>query len=400
MSGSYQSSLRVARVYAQAAAEREDNDTVEAIAYYKKALGACAEAIEKCHADGDSRIVEEQADAYRMRIAALSRPPPKKETHSGGGGGRPYKASNEEDTAPKEKFELAEPKTTFADVAGMGDLKKRLERAIIWPLMYPERYEGFVGKKSKGILLYGPPGCGKTYIAKSVAGEATKRTGKKISFIYAKASDILDSWVGNSEKNMRAAFETAAEKAPCILFFDELDGIGGARRGRSVYADRLVNEFLTDFDIVEDKTVLVIGATNTPWDVDSALVRSGRIGRKIVVEPPDKDSRVELYKIHTKGKKLGKTVDFNELADLTDYYASSDIEEICSMAGEIALEEGIQDQNRRIEQGDFVTVIAEHKSSLEQWCCEAERQLRNNDVRTTYPDLIELTGRIRGRKVT
>jgi len=385
---SYQGSLRIARVYAKAAEERENENPEEAKMFYKKALKYCGEAMEKSKSESDANFVREQVAFYKMRLKALTKP---KKSNK-------YKERVGDDKEPKKYFELAEPKTTFDDVAGMEELKRKLERAVIWPLMYPDRFNKLVGKKSKGILLYGPPGCGKTYIAKSLAGEATKRTKKKVSFIYVKASDVLDSWVGHSEKNLRAAFETAAEKNPCILFFDELDALGGARRGRSVYADRLVNEFLTDFDIVEDKLVLVLGATNTPWEIDPALIRSGRIGRKILVEAPDKESRKELYRIHTRGRDLEKDVDFDELASLTENYTASDIAEICDLAGELALEEAIKNPNRKIEQRDFVAAISEVRSSLELWYVEAERHMRKPDIRSMYPGLAELIEKTKYRK--
>ncbi|MFH0830089.1 MAG: AAA family ATPase [Candidatus Aenigmatarchaeota archaeon] len=400
---SYQDAMRVAKVYGKNAEDRENTDPQEAVVMYKKALGYCGDAIGKCTNKEDERLIEDQIDTYRTRIKQLTTPP-KKESYSprgpsgGGGSGGTYRQRNDDDTRPKDTFELTQPRTTFADVAGMDGLKKDMERAIIWPLMYPKRYEELVGKSAKGILLYGPPGCGKTYIAESVAGEATKRAGKKVSYLYVRSSDILNSWVGNSEKNMKVAFETVAKNEPSIFFFDELEGMGGARRGHSVYADRLVSEFLADFRMIADKNVLVIGATNTPWEVDSALIRSGRIGRKILIGPPDYQSRVAIYKIHTKGRKLAPNVDFDELGKLTQDYTSSDIAQVCKVAGEVTLDEAITNPDRCIEQKDFVLAISKNRSSLYQWCAEAKRGLRNSGMMDEYQDLLNMIDETESRR--
>jgi len=296
---------------------------------------------------------------------------------------------------PKQKFDITVPGTTFDDVAGMQDVKEEITEAVIWPLVHADKFKDFVGETGEGILLYGPPGCGKTYILKAAAGEASKQCKARglnynVSFIYIQAKDVLDSWVGNSEKNLSRAFEFAVEKEPSILFFDDLDSIGCSRSGQSTYADRLLTQFLTSFSIIEGKKVLVAGATNTPWKIDAALQRSGRIGTKILVGPPNDEARKEIFKLHTKGRKIAADIDFGELAKYTDCYASSDIKQVCKKSGKNAMVEALKNPERKIEYTDFVRAINETRSSLYTWCDEVEKQVRKKNVTPEYVNMIGL----------
>lgn len=280
---------------------------------------------------------------------------------------------------PKE-FALFEPTITFDGVAGMREAKKEIERAIVWPLTNPNIYKVFVGNASQGILLYGPPGCGKTYLAEAAAGEANKRFGEKIYFLNIRISDIQDSLVGESQKNIRAAFESAAEHAPAILFFDEIDGLGGTRgEGDQKYSRELVNEFLTSFSIIRNKPVLVIGATNFPWLVDPALRRPGRLGKNLLVPPPDLEARLELFRIYSKNKRIAQDINYQKLAAATENYSCVDVREIVMEAGRIALDDYFRQgaNGRKIEQKDLEVALGKIKSSLYIWCETAKKQTAN-----------------------
>lgn len=381
--------MKSARTYIDAARRVEGENPKHASVLYLKAASEYIDAKSHCSDPNMIDIIKDDIEHCKGKAESLknySLSPKRRRIAEGGDGGK-YENTR--------SFLTEVPKETFDDVAGMYDAKIKLEKAIMWPLIYPEKYPKFVGKSSQGILLYGPPGCGKTYIAKAVVGEANKKCNQKISFIYARSSDILDSWVGNSEKNIRAAFQAAAESSPSILFFDELDGMGRTRSGKSVYADRLVNEFLTSFEMLKDKTTLVVGATNFPWRVDPALIRSGRIGRKILVEAPDYEARLELFKIYTKNKEISNNINFDELATYTKNYSASDIEQICEDAGLYALEDGgLKDDGRKIEYTDFLKAIKDNKTSLYNWCDEAAKQLKKREVNKEFSDLIKVIEKV------
>jgi transitional endoplasmic reticulum ATPase len=193
-------------------------------------------------------------------------------------------------------------------------------------------------KPPKGILLYGPPGTGKTMLAKAVANES------KANFISVKGPEVLSKWVGESEKGLRQVFEKARQAAPTIIFFDEIDAIA-ARRGTEVgtkVIEQMVNTFLAELDGLEDLTdVVVIGATNRPDLIDSALLRPGRFDRLISTPIPDKKTRLEIFKIHTKEMPLAKDVKLETLAGLTDHYVGADIQAICREAAILALRKSI-----------------------------------------------------------
>ena len=191
----------------------------------------------------------------------------------------------------------------------------------------------------KGILLYGPPGTGKTLMAKAAANES------EANFISIKGPELLSKWVGESEKGVREVFRKARQAAPCIIFFDELDAIAptrGGDHGDSHVTERVISQFLTEMDGLEILTnVVVIGATNRPDIIDPALLRPGRFDRILYVPPPDRESRLQIIKIHTKKKPLAEDVNFEDLADKTDGYTGADIASLSSAAVMLALREHI-----------------------------------------------------------
>ena len=254
--------------------------------------------------------------------------------------------------------------TTFTDVVGMKDVKQAVYENIILALKKPELLRAYGKKLGYGVLLYGPPGCGKTYIVSAIAGETQSK------FIVSQINEILDMYAGNTEKNMHAVFEQARKSAPCIVFFDELDALGTKREGEQQSTMRLaVNQFLTEMDGVEKNPegIFVIGATNQPWDIDPALKRSGRIGETIYIPPPDYLTRRQAFKYNTRKMPLAG-ISYDRLARATSGYSQADINEICQKAAlKVAAEEDRTGKRRKIRMSDFIAIAKKKDSTLDEW---------------------------------
>src|SRR5581483_3261202 len=214
-------------------------------------------------------------------------------------------AKEMEPSAMREVF-VEVPDVRWADVGGLEGAKQELREAVEWPLKYQELFEYSDATPPKGILLYGPPGTGKTLLAKAAANES------EANFISIKGPELLSKWVGESEKGVREVFRKARQASPCIIFFDEIDAIApsrGADFGDSHVTERVISQLLTELDGLEILTnVIVIAATNRPDIIDVALLRPGRFDRILYVPPPDRDSRIQIIKIHTKKKPLAEDV--------------------------------------------------------------------------------------------
>jgi len=261
-------------------------------------------------------------------------------------------------SAMREVF-IEAPKVKWSDIGGLEKVKQETKEAIEWPLKKPEVFKRMGIKPPKGILLYGPPGCGKTLIAKAVAAES------QANFIYIKGPEILSKWVGESEKAIREVFKRARQVAPCIIFFDELDAIA-SRRGSSIdskVTERVVDQLLTELDGLEELSdVVVLGATNRPELLDPALLRPGRFDRFLLVPPPDEQTRLEIFKVHTKAMPLDKSISLQELAKRTEGYSGADIEAICREAAFFALREDIN--AKTVKQEHFEKALEKVKPSL------------------------------------
>jgi transitional endoplasmic reticulum ATPase len=231
------------------------------------------------------------------------------------------------------------PDVTWNSVGGLEDTKERLRETIQWPLDYPEVFEAMDMQAAKGVLLYGPPGTGKTLMAKAVANEANS------NFISIKGPELLNKYVGESEKGVREVFEKARSNAPTVVFFDEIDSIAGERgqrMGDSGVGERVVSQLLTELDGLESlEDVVVIATTNRPDLIDSALLRPGRLDRHVHVPVPDEDARRAIFDVHTRNKPLADDVDIDELAEETDGYVGADIEAVCREASMAATREFI-----------------------------------------------------------
>jgi len=230
------------------------------------------------------------------------------------------------------------PNVRWEDIGGLKDSKQELAEAVEWPLKYPQLFEHMDAIAPRGIMLYGPPGTGKTMLAKAVANES------EANFISVKGPEFLSKWVGESEKAVRETFRKARQAAPCVIFMDELDSITPAR-GKgfdSSVTERVVSQLLTELDGLEElRGVVVIGATNRPDIVDPALLRPGRFDRLVEIPPPDREARVEIFKIHTRNKPLAEGVDLDKLTESTEGYTGADIASVCNEAVMLAIRDYI-----------------------------------------------------------
>ncbi len=264
---------------------------------------------------------------------------------------------------------IEKPSMNFKDVGGMDAVKKEIDLKIIQPLNHPELYKAYGKKTGGGILLYGPPGCGKTYLAKATAGQVKSR------FISVRLNDILDMWMGNSEKNLNDVFQLARDNNPCVVFFDEIDALGASRSDMKQSGNRhLINQFLQELDGLESENdgLLVIGATNTPWHLDAAFRRPGRFDRIIFVPPPDESARESILRLKLASKPT-EEIDYASLAKSMSDYSGADIEAIIDIAIEAKLEESIkkgipQPMNTK----DLKRATKKHKPTTKEWFTTAK----------------------------
>ncbi|MDT7915763.1 MAG: AAA family ATPase, partial [Candidatus Caldarchaeales archaeon] len=233
------------------------------------------------------------------------------------------------------EVEIETPTVHWDDIGGLHDIKQKLIEAIEWPLKFPDKFERLGIKPPKGILLYGPPGCGKTLLAKAVATEA------EANFVTIKGPEVYSKWVGESEKAIREVFRKARQASPCIIFLDEIETIVPRKDmldDSSGVAHRVAAQLLSEMDGIEElRDVVVLGATNRPDLMDPAVLRPGRFDRLIYVPPPDEAGRYETLKIYTRNMPLSEEVDLRKLAAMTEGYSGADLESLCREAAFAAL---------------------------------------------------------------
>jgi AAA+ superfamily predicted ATPase len=274
---------------------------------------------------------------------------------------------------------------TLADVAGLDEVKKRLEAAFLAPMRNPELRKLYGKSLRGGLLLYGPPGCGKTFIARAVAGELGAR------FITVSFADLIDMFVGRSERNIHELFEVARRNAPCVVFLDEVDAIGQKRSQlRNTPMRSAVNQLLLELDdVASDNTgVFLLAATNHPWDVDSALRRPGRFDRTLLVLPPDAPAREGVFRYHLRDRPVAG-IDLARLSKLTDGYSGADIAHVCETAAERALLDSVQTgEARLIGQADLEASVGEVRPSLGTWFETARNVALFANEGGAYDDLV------------
>ncbi|MFD7030306.1 tetratricopeptide repeat protein [Streptomyces sp. NPDC059917] len=295
--------------------------------------------------------------------------------------------TGEDGDAADSPWEVDAPGTVrLADVGGMQEVKDRLEAAFLAPMRNPELRKLYGKSLRGGLLLYGPPGCGKTFIARAVAGELGA------SFMSISLSDILDMWIGRSEKNVHDIFETARRQAPCVVFLDELDALG-AKRSRTAHSGlrNVVNQLLTELDGVGSgahEGVFVLAATNVPWDVDIALRRPGRLDRTLLVLPPDAAAREAILHYHLRERPI-EAVDLGKLAKATEDFSGADLAHVCESAAETALLDSARTGTvRMIGMKDLLSAAKQIRPSSEPWFASARNVAMFANDGGMYDDLL------------
>jgi SpoVK/Ycf46/Vps4 family AAA+-type ATPase len=301
----------------------------------------------------------------------------------------PVKLSVVQGARSAEVVSIARPavvpdKTRFIHIAGMEDLKKSIRLQIIEPFINPGLFAKFRKKAGGGILLYGPPGCGKTMLARAVANECNA------SFLSVGISEILTAWLGESERNLALMFEKARAQKPCVMFFDELDALAFARsKASSDTSRKIVNEFLSQLDGFENanEQVLILAATNMPWDVDPAMKRPGRFARQVFVPPPDATARARIIDLALENVPHGP-VDVAAIAAATEQFSGADVDALVERAKEYVLTEYLETrQEREISQQDLVRAAAELIPTTQDWLRTARNLVKYAGGDDTYRDL-------------
>jgi transitional endoplasmic reticulum ATPase len=294
------------------------------------------------------------------------------------------RASHQE-TPSEANVEFERPKISFADVGGMDHVKEQVRLKIIHPIQHPEVYKAYGKKIGGGILMYGPPGCGKTHLARATAGEV------KAGFLSIGIHDVLDMWMGNSEKQLHTLFDKARRKAPCVLFFDEVDALGASRTDMRASAGRhLINQFLSELDGVSasNEGVLVLAATNAPWHLDSAFRRPGRFDRVIFVPPPDAAAREATLKLLMVGKPVD-AVDYAHVAKKTEHFSGADLKAVVDVAIEEKLGEAIKrGVPTPLSTKDLVGAIKSVKPSTQEWFATARNYALYANQGGIYDDIV------------
>jgi AAA+ superfamily predicted ATPase len=299
----------------------------------------------------------------------------------------PAPATDDEHDDPRgvPAHDVERPTLRLPDVGGLSDVKERLQVAFLAPMRNPELRRLYGKSLRGGLLLYGPPGCGKTFIARAVAGELGA------SFVSVGISEVLDMWIGASEKNLSELFELARRQSPCVLFFDEVDALGQRRsQTRSSAMRTTVNQFLAELDSVgsDNEGVFVLGATNAPWDVDPALRRPGRFDRTVLVLPPDSPAREQILRYHLRDRPIAG-IDLASLVSRTDGFSGADIAHLCESAAEIALMDAVRSGEARLMgMPDFEAALKAVHPSTGPWFDAARSVALFANEGGAYDDLV------------
>lgn len=278
------------------------------------------------------------------------------------------------------------PKISFENVGGMESVKEEIRVKIIYPITHAEMFAAYGKKTGGGILMYGPPGCGKTFVARATAGEV------KANFIVVGINDILDMWLGNSERNLARIFKEARENRPCVLFFDEVDALGASRSDMRQSSGRhLINQFLSELDgaTSDNEGVLVLGATNAPWHVDSAFRRPGRFDRVLFVPPPDTEARIDILKLQLKGKPI-ESIDYQKVAARTQEFSGADLSAVIDIAVEAKLQEAVKSGlPKPITTADLLAAAKKQRPSTKEWFASARNHALYANQGGIYDDILK-----------
>jgi AAA+ superfamily predicted ATPase len=275
-------------------------------------------------------------------------------------------------------------KLTFEDVGGMASVKDEIRMKIIYPLTHPELYRAYGKSAGGGILMYGPPGCGKTLIARATAGEV------KAGFLAVGINDVLEMWIGQSERNLHEVFERAREHAPCVLFFDEVDALGASRSDlRQSSGRQVINQFLAEMDGVNsaNEGVLILAATNAPWHLDPAFRRPGRFDRILFIPPPDQPARASILRILLEGKPA-QTIDYDHTAKKTDGFSGADLKAVVDAAVEQKLREALRAGGLKpITTKDLLGAVAGIRPTTKEWFATARNYALYANQGGLYDDI-------------
>ncbi len=276
------------------------------------------------------------------------------------------------------------PSITFDDVGGLQALKERLRMDIILPLQKPDLFKAYGKKPGGGVLLYGPPGCGKTHLARAAAGECG------VNFQAVEIQSVLDMWLGESEKRLHQLFEKARDEAPTILFFDEIEAIGAARHQlKHGPGRRMVNQLLAEMDGVnaQNESILVLGATNAPWDVDPALRRPGRFDRVVFVPPPDVAAREAILAISLRERPVAD-LDLALIARRTPRFSGADLRHLAEVASERALTDALRTGAMRpVTNTDLIAALERVRPTTVEWLETARRYVTYANQAGLYDDV-------------
>ena len=286
----------------------------------------------------------------------------------------------------EKSIDIERPEISFSDVGGMDKVKEEIRMKIIHPLEHPEIYKMYGKKIGGGLLMYGPPGCGKTHLARATAGQVNA------NFISVGISDILDMYMGQSERNLHAIFQRARDMKPCVLFFDEVDALGANRSDMRQSAGRhLINQFLSELDGVEadNDGVLILAATNAPWHLDPAFRRPGRFDRILFVPPPDDVAKASILEIHLKEKPVAN-IDYTKIVKKTTDYSGEDIKALVDIAIESKLDEAIKlGKPVPVETKDLINAIKKHRATTKEWFQTAKNYALFANEGGLYDDILK-----------
>ena len=289
-------------------------------------------------------------------------------------------------TEPEAEYNpfLEKPGIDFSQVGGMENVKEEIKIKIIQPLVNPDLFKAFGKKAGGGILMYGPPGCGKTYLSRATAGEIDSK------FLSIGIEEIMDMWLGGSEKNLHEKFEVARKNSPCVLFFDEIDALGSKRNDLRQSAGRnVINQFLKEMDGIDSQNegLLILGATNSPWHMDSAFLRPGRFDRIIFVPPPDEGAREKILKLQLADKPV-KEIDHKKIAVKTNEFSGADIKMLVDLVVEDKLRVSMKTGKvEQISTKDLLGTIKKVRPSTREWFNTARNYALYSNVSGIYDDI-------------